>query len=64
MRVKDGDGRDAPERLDRLDHSFIEQRQAVRKDVGLRRPQKRNKARWPMAKCGSMPRPISSGSLT
>ena len=24
---------------------------------------RRNKARWPMAKCGSMPMPISPGSL-
>ena len=39
MRVGDGDGRDAAHRLDRLDHGFIEQRQAVPQDVGLRRAQ-------------------------
>ena len=60
MRVRDGDGRDAAQRLDHLDHGLVEQREAVPQDVafGVRR----NKARWPMAKCGSMPMPIRPGS--
>ena len=60
VRVRDGDGRDAAQRLDRLDHGFVKQRQAVPQDVacGVRT----NKARWPMAKGGSMPMPISPGS--
>ncbi len=36
------DGRDAAQRLDRLDHGLIQQRQAVPQDVGLRRAQEQD----------------------
>ena len=61
MRVGDSDGRDAAQPLIASTTAGSSSGRQSHKTLafGVRR----NKARWPMAKCGSMPMPISPGSL-
>jgi hypothetical protein len=47
--------------LEAPDDSLVKRRQAVPQDVAP--GERRNRTRWPMAKCGSTPIPIRPGSL-